>query len=68
MTGMDSDHYQILRDCLNDERDVDQSTFSSLAILTERLEQLKRLDRIFDSVEFAPAVKKLLRCKTAVTV
>ena len=65
---MDSDHYQILRDCLNDERDVDQSTFSSLAILTERLEQLKRLDRIFGSVEFAPAVKKLLRCKTAVTV
>ncbi len=68
MTGMDSDHYQIVKDCLSGEREVDEQAFVSLAALTERLECLRKVDRIFGSVAFSPAVKKLSRCKTAVAV
>ena len=68
MTGTDSTHCQILRDGLNGRRAVDEQTFASIAILSERLERLKRLDKSFGSVEFSPAVKKLARQKDTVTV
>jgi len=68
MIEVDSNHCQIVRDSLAGERTVDEETFASLTILTERLERLKKLDKIFSDVTFSSAVKKLARQKNAVAV
>ena len=42
MIGMDSNNCQIVTDSINGQRETDEQTFASLAILTERLERLKK--------------------------
>ena len=64
----DSNHCQIVRDSLAGNREVDEQTYASLTILTERLERLKNLDETFGDVEFSAAVKKLKGQKSAVAV
>jgi hypothetical protein len=68
MIGMDSDHCQILRESLSGQREINEQTFASLTILTERLERLKKSDKIFDSVTFSAAVKKLKGRKNPIAV
>ncbi|MHC4482494.1 MAG: hypothetical protein ACYSW4_02985 [Planctomycetota bacterium] len=62
------DHCQIVDKSLTGERAVDEQTFASLAVLSERLERLKKRGEIFDSVSFSPAVRKLKEQKNAVAV
>jgi hypothetical protein len=57
--GMDSSHCQVVRDSIVGERAVDEQTFASLAVLSERLEQLRKLDKVFSDVAFSSAVEKL---------
>jgi len=52
-------NYQIVEKSLCNERAVDEQTFTSLKVLSERLERLKGLDSAFSEVEFSPAVKQL---------
>ncbi len=59
MIGTDLKHCQILGKSISGERAVDEQTFASLAILGERLDRLKKFDRLFSGVEFSSAVKKL---------
>ena len=68
MIGVDSNHCQIVGKSLASERTVDEQTFASVAILAERLERLKRLDRVFSNVTFSSAVKRLKGQKRAVAV
>ena len=68
MIGMDSNYHQILGKTLAGEREVDEQAFASLAILTERLERLKKLGSDFSRVAFSPDVKKLQNQKNAVAV
>ena len=68
MIGMDSDHCQIVGKSLSGERAVDEQTFVSLSILTERLSRLKKLNSRFDSIRFSPAVKRLKSREKAVAV
>ena len=68
MIGMDSSHCQILEKSISGERAVDEQTFASLAILTERLERLKKLGKDFSSVGFSSAVKKLAKQKSVVAI
>ena len=68
MIEADLNHCQILEKSLNGERAVDEQTFGSLAILKERLERLRKLDTIFEGVEFSPAVKKLKKQRKAVAI
>ncbi|KPL23251.1 MAG: hypothetical protein AMJ75_06445 [Phycisphaerae bacterium SM1_79] len=63
-----SNHCQIVRDSIVGNREVDEQTYASLTILTERLERLKNLDENFGDVEFSSAVKKLKVRKNAVAV
>ena len=63
-----SNHYRIVAKSLARERDVDEQTLASLAILTERLEQLKKTNKSFSKVTFSPAVKKLQNQKNKVAV
>jgi len=65
MIESDSNHCQIVRDSIVGKRAVDEQTFASLAILTERLERLKNLDKTFGDIEFSAAVKRLARQKNA---
>jgi len=58
---MELDHYQIVRESIGGDRTIDEQTFASLAILSERLENVKRLDHAFYDVSFSPVVKKLTR-------
>jgi hypothetical protein len=68
MIRQSSDHYRIVHEALAGERPVDEETFNSLAVLSERLDQLKRTDKVFSGVVFSPHVEKLKGRKTAMTV
>ena len=68
MTEADGNHCRIVRDGLSGERAVDEQTFASLAVLEERLEQLKKLDKIFSGVEISPNLKKLKKQRKAVAI
>ena len=68
MIGTDSNHCRIVAGSLVGEREVDERTFASLAILGERLERLKEIDETFSGIEFSPAVEKLQRQKNKVTI
>jgi len=68
MIEVDSNHCRIVQKSLTGQRVVDEQTFASLTILTERLERLKKLDKDFSNVTFSSAVKKLTRQKNAVVV
>jgi len=68
MIGTDSNHCQIVRDSIAGERAVGEQTFASLAILTERLERLKKLDKSFSEIAFSSGVKRLKTRKNAVAV
>ncbi len=54
------DHYRIVKDALEGKRGIDEQTLSSLNIFEERLERLKKLDRLFNDVDFSAAVQKLI--------
>jgi len=63
-----SNHCRIVAESLTGERDVDEQTFASLAILGERLKRLKKHDKAFSRVTFSPAVKKLRSQKNTVAI
>ena len=68
MIGTDSNHCRIVAGSLAGERQVDEQTFASLAILAEKLEQLKELDEAFAGVELSSDVRKLQSQKNTVAV
>jgi len=68
MIKVDSNHCQIVEKSITGERAVDEQTFASLTILTERLQRLKKLGKTFSNITFSPAVKKLTRQKNTVAV
>ncbi len=68
MIEANSNDCQIVESSLTGQRPTDEQTFASLTILTERLEQLKKLGKTFSNVTFSSAVKKLKAQKNAVAV
>ena len=68
MIGMDSNHCRIVAGSLVGEREVDERTFASLAILGERLERLKEIDETYSGIEFSTDVQKLQRHKNTINV
>ena len=65
---MDSNYCQIVREVLNDERVIDEKTCEAMAVLAERLERVKRMDKVFSGISFSPAVKRLAKRKIAISV
>ena len=61
-------HCEIVEMSLAGERAVDEQTFASLAILTERLERLKKLDKSFANIGFSPVVEGLTGQRSVVAV
>jgi len=68
MTDTDSTHCRIVSRSLTGEQAIDEQTFASLAILTDRLERLRRLDKAFSEVDFSRVVKRLKSRENAVPV
>lgn len=68
MIEVDSNHCQTVKDSISGKRAIDEQTFASLTILSERLERLRKLDTIFEGVEFSPTLKKLKEQKSAVAI
>jgi hypothetical protein len=66
--GTDSNHCQVVRESIVGKRAIDEQTFASLAILSERLERLKKLNKVFSAVAFSSAVEKLKRRNNKVLV
>lgn len=62
---MEVNHSQIVLESLTGRREIDEQTFTSMAILAERLERLKRFSSNFSEVSFSAAAKKLMRHKNA---
>jgi len=68
MIDIHSDHYQVVAESLAGSREVDERTFDSLAVLSERLEQVRGLDEAFAGIEFSPDVVKLQGRRRTATV
>lgn len=68
MIEIKSNHYRLVADSLAGEREVDEQTFASLAVLGERLEQLKGRNKAFAGVAFSDAVEELRTSSPAVAV
>ncbi|KKK52072.1 hypothetical protein LCGC14_3108630, partial [marine sediment metagenome] len=43
-------HFKVVNESLSGQRAVDEDTFSSVAVLAERLERLKRTSNIFSNI------------------
>jgi len=68
MIEADMNHCRILKESIAGDRVVDEKTYTSLAILTERLERLKKLDKVFGKVDFSSDAKKLTRQRNSIAV
>ncbi len=68
MNEMESNHCQIVGQSLAGERAVDEQTFTSLAVLGERLGRLRKLDEAFEKVTFSDAARKLAKQKNVMAV
>ena len=59
MMTIETDHCQTVTKSLSGERSTDEQTFSSVAVLSNRLDQLKKMHRVFVDIEFSPEVQAL---------
>ena len=68
MIGTDSNHCRIVAESLAGRREVDEQTLTSLTVLDERLERLKKFGGAFSDVVFSRAVEKLRTHPSTLTV
>jgi hypothetical protein len=61
-----NDHFDIVNANLRGNREVDERTQMSLAVLAERLESLKKMSGLFAGISFSDDVKKLASQRVAV--
>ncbi len=59
MYATDLDHCEIVVDSLTGNRSTDEQTFTSVSILTDRLENVRKMHRMFMDIEFSPDVQAL---------
>jgi len=65
MIRTDSNHCDIVREVLEGKGEMDEQAAASLRILAERLERLRRFDRMFSKVRFSAAMEKLRKHQLA---
>jgi len=59
MLAAKCDHFKVITESLSGARSTDEEIFSSIAVLAERLERLKKTNALFDEVGFSEQVEKL---------
>ncbi len=57
------DHFKVVSESLSGQRAIDEDTLSSVAVLAERLERLKRTSSMFDGITFSPQAEELACCE-----
>ena len=63
MLGTLCNHFKVITDSLAGDRPTDEETFSSIAVLAERLERIKKTNALFDGVGFSEQVEELALCE-----
>jgi hypothetical protein len=67
MITMESNYCRIVNESLSGERDVDENTLAAVAVLSEKLERLRKIDPDFSDVEFSPYIDSLVSQRRTVT-
>jgi len=57
------DPIRILKASITGERAIDQETLTSVAVLAERLERLKKTSSLFSDITFSRDVQQLADCR-----
>ena len=57
------DGFEIVMKSISGQRPVDEQTFASVAVLAERLDRVKRNNKISADVCFSPQVEELALCE-----
>lgn len=65
---MADEHLRIVKEAVEGKRDVDERTLIAIEALDERLQRLRKMDKIFDEVKFSTAVKRILTRQDLLTV
>jgi len=60
MTRMEFDNLKVVAESLEGKRNVDEDTFASVAILSDKLERLRKISEKYCAVEFSPYVKNIM--------
>jgi len=68
MIGTESNYFEVLKGSLTGEREVDQHTHVSMAVLSDRLERVKKLGKAFSGVCFSEEVEQLSRKSSLLAV
>ena len=63
MSAKKFDDFEVIRKSISGQRPVDEETFSSVAVLAERLDRVKRNNKISADVCFSPQVEELALCE-----
>ncbi|RKY11894.1 MAG: hypothetical protein DRP65_02885 [Planctomycetota bacterium] len=56
-------HFEVITKSLTGDRPTDEETFSSTAVLAQRLERLKRSNPLFEKIDFSEQVEELALCE-----
>jgi len=59
MLAAKCDHFKVITESLSGARPTDEEIFSSIAVLAERLERLKKTNALFNEVGFSEQVEEL---------
>ena len=59
MFADNGDNHRVLSESISGQRDLDEQTFSAIAVFAERLERLKQTNTMFEGVCFSPMVEEL---------
>ncbi len=68
MLVTERNHFEVVKESLFGRRETDEHTFESIAVLKERMERLRQLDKSFSDVSFSPFVRRLAGQKREVAI
>ena len=63
MLATQRDHFKVITDSLSGLQATNEETLSSVAVLAERLERLKKISSLFGGVTFSPQLEELESCE-----
>jgi hypothetical protein len=63
MLEAECNHFEVITKSLTGDRPTDEETFSSTAVLAQRLERLKKSNPLFEKVGFSEQVEELALCE-----
>jgi hypothetical protein len=52
-------HCEVVKGSMTGKRDIDEQTLTSVEVLNDRLERIKKLGQKYSRIEFSPDVRRL---------